>query len=112
LYDGLTTGGDNKVLSEETKQRINDAKKGVKRSEETKQRMKEARVGKVSPLKGRVSPLKGRKLPPRTDEHRAKLAETKLGEKNPNFGKDGTHLGTTWSEETRRKYNETVAARE
>lgn len=68
-----------KSFSEETRKKMGKARFGVPRSEETKQKMREH---------------------PKSEEHKKKLRETKLGEKNPMFGK---HL----SEETKQKIQET-----
>jgi hypothetical protein len=64
----LYRGG--KKLSEETKQKISEAKKGKKLSEETRQKMSEAQ--------------KGKKL---SEETRQKMSEAKKGDNNPNYGK-------------------------
>lgn len=102
----LRVGGDNRRLSEETKQRIREARigRGRTHSEETKQRMRlaakargpmsEETKQKIRESKqGKPSPTKGKQLRERTPEHLQRLSEAKTGKNNPNFGKPGTMLG-------------------
>ena len=69
-------------LSEETKRKMSEAKKGKHLSEETKRKISEVHKGK-----------------PKSEEWKRKQSESRKGEGNPNYGK---HL----SEETKRKLSE------
>jgi hypothetical protein len=48
---------------------------------------------------------------PKSEEHRRKISEAISGEKHPRFGKPGTRLGATTSNETRRKISKTLQGR-
>ena len=63
-----------KILSEETKRRMSEARRGKKLSEETKRKMSEAQKGNTN-AKGN----KGRKL---SEEHKRKISEAHKGKKN------------------------------
>lgn len=70
----MTDGGEgvvNKIVSNETKEKISKAKTGKVRSNKTKAKISEA-------LKGELSPMYGKKL---SDETRAKLSEVNKGKK-------------------------------
>ena len=72
----LTDGGDGCKgyhHTEETKQKISDAKKGKKQSEEARKKLSEANKGKHL-----------------TEETKKKLSEANKGEKNSNYGKHHT----------------------
>ena len=92
LYDtiapngyNLTDGGESGFkMSEESKQKLSEAKKGKKHSEETKQKMREAKKCGIS------------------EEHKQKMSEARKGEKNPMLGKK-------LSEETKQKMGKSVA---
>jgi group I intron endonuclease len=82
-------GGEKKVISEETRNKISNANKGKKRSEESKQKMSESRKGEKHYNYGK----------PLSEEHKKNLSQSKKGKKtkeeNPFFGK-------THTEETRK----------
>jgi group I intron endonuclease len=103
----LTTGGDNKLLSEETKSKISAAKLGKKRgpnkkqfSEETKSKMSSTRLGKIhsDETKYKVS-ISRRNMTNETrvkmskakqnmsEETKAKMSEAKLGKKRGPYKK-------------------------
>lgn len=48
---------------------------------------------------------------PKTAEHKKKLSESKMGNKNPNFGKPGINLGKQMSSETKQKLSISTSAR-
>ena len=54
----------------------------------------------------------GKKCAPFTAEHRANIAKSRTGEKNPNFGKPAWNRGITCPEETKQKISETLTGRE
>lgn len=76
---GFSTAG--MKLSEETKRKMSEAKKGIARNEETKQKLSEANKGKklTEEHKQKLSKAhKGKKL---TEEHVQKIAEANRGKK-------------------------------
>lgn len=75
--------------------------KGVKQSQETIQK-------RISKIKGRPSKNKGKKLGKRSLETRKRLSDSKMGSKNPNFGKPPVNKGIPRSEETRKKISEAL----
>jgi len=91
----LKEPGSNGKHSEETKQRIREAKKNV--SEQTRQKMREAKVGKAPWNKGlkgvSEGPRKGKTI---SEEHKKKISESK----------SGTRLGYKHSEEAKQKMRE------
>ena len=84
--------GSNGKMSEESKRKIGEAKKGKSRSEETKRKISEAGKGNKNTL--------GHKL---SEEHKRKLSEASRGNKN--------WLGHKHSEETKRKMSEAKKGR-
>ena len=74
-------------LSEETKQKISDARKGIKFSEETKQKMSEAQKGKKLSEKTKQKLSEAQKGIKFSEETKQKISEAKKGTKNPNYGK-------------------------
>lgn len=101
----LKSGGENNRHSEETKQKIREAKKGEKchmygthLSEETKKKLSKAHKGKklsdetkrkLSELnKGKNNPKYGKHL---SDETKEKIRNTKMGANNPCYGKTGAN---------------------
>lgn len=123
-------------LSEGTKQKMSDAKKGAKReqfSDEWLENMSIAQRGENNPMYGKThseeakrkisEKLRGRKPKPITEETRQKLREASSGENNWNYGKTTPAAvkqkiseslkgekngfhGKTHSEETKRKMKE------
>ena len=94
-------------ISDETKKKMSEARKGRTQSEETRKKISEAKKGRTSNRKGvtlsaetrkKMSEAKkGKKLKPFTEEHRRKLSETMKGR--------------IFSEETRRKLSEAAKRR-
>ena len=85
ILHNRTDGGDGvsgAIVSEETKRKQSEARKGKKLSDETKRKVSEANKGKTI-----------------SEETRRKISEALKGENNHNYGK-------TISEETRRKMGE------
>ena len=82
----------NMNMSEETRRKMSESNKGLKRSDESRRKMSEAHKGhivseetriKISEAnKGRTSPMKGRTL---SEEHRRKLSEALKGRKHEPF---------------------------
>jgi len=121
ILRNLTDGGDGTsgaVISEETRKKIGDARKGKKSpnygknhskearqrmsesskgktaSEETKQRMSEAQKGAKNPNYGKIA----------SEETKEKISKANKGKKNPNYGKIA-------SEETRQKMSKAIKGR-
>jgi len=99
-------GSSGAIISEETRRKQSEAKKGKSHSEETRRKCSEANKGK-SPSeetrrklseknKGENHPFYGKS---HSEKTRRKQSEAKKGEKHPNYGK-------SHSEETRRKQSE------
>ncbi len=84
-----------KIFSDETKRKISEAKKGVKRppfSKEWRMNIGKAHKGickgrKLSDeTKRKMSEaMKGKKRPPFTEEHKRKIGESKIGKRRPNM---------------------------
>lgn len=96
-----------KTLSDETKQKLSEAKKGEKshmfgkpKSEEIKQKLREANLGKTQSEETIQKRVKSNTGKIRTEETKQKMRETKLGEKNTRSKKvyryalDGTYIDT------------------
>jgi len=88
----MTDGGDGMsgfVFSEESKQKMSKAHKGVFPSEETRKKLSDSQKGRVfseeSKQKMSIS-QKGKVL---SEETKKKLSDSKRGEKHPNYGKRG-----------------------
>ena len=77
------------IISEETRKKLSEAKKGKSRSEETRRKISEANKGENHHFYGKSH----------SEETRRKLSEKNKGENHPNYGKSP-------SEETRRKLSE------
>lgn len=91
-------GGKNGLLSEETKKKMSDVRKGHKTSEETKRKISVKHKGKVysketlmkmsESRKGKSPGNKGKKM---TDEQRRKMSEAKKGKPSARLGKKYGH---------------------
>ena len=108
----LTSGGDNhKKLSEETRKKISEARKGKTFSVETRKKISEANKGKKHTAKTRQKMSETRKGQPCTDETRQKISQAKKGSTRTT-----EHLrklsekrkGSTLSAQTRRKISNTL----
>ena len=69
----ISNGGNSHIITDETRRRMSEAKKGVPKSEETKRRMSEARSGSKHWLYGKTTP----------DTTRAKISASLKGNRNP-----------------------------
>jgi group I intron endonuclease len=100
----LTTGGDNYVVSDLTKQRLSDSHKGqvpselcriktsqrfkgVLKSIETKEKMSKASKGKAKNYPAWNKGKSGYKTKPATEERKLKISLAQIGDKNHNYGK-------------------------
>ena len=109
LYDcispkgyNLTEGGEGHHLSEETKIKISNARKGIPRSEETKIKISNAQKGIPLSAETRLKmseAKKGVKRGPHSEEHKRKISES-------NKGKPSWNKGIPCSEETKIKISE------
>lgn len=80
---------------------------GKTHTEEARRRISEANKGRVQPLEEKarqIAAITGRKRKPFSEEWRAKMSESKRGEKNNRYGVE-------LSEETRRKIGEKIRGR-
>lgn len=97
----LVEGGIGHALTDEIKKKIALGRLGKKHSEESKQKMSETkranpRLRTIEERQRQSEKLKGRLL---SDEWKRKIAESKIGDKNPNW------RGKSVTEETRRKHS-------
>ena len=95
-----------KTLSEKTRKKMSESRKGKKLSEETRKKMSESRKGENNPMYGKTF----------SEETRKKMSKSRKGENNPMYGKRHSEetrkkmsealKGKTHSEETRKKMSE------
>lgn len=99
----LDTGGDNKTVSEATRQRLRDSHKGQKQPPCTPEKRERLRIAGASRVhsaatrakignagRGRPAWNKGRggyRASPASEERKRKISEAQRGDKNHNFGK-------------------------
>jgi hypothetical protein len=100
-------GSSGRIVSEETKKKLQDLSKGKTHSEETKQKMK----GRIPPNKGQpMSEEQKRKLSRShkgktlSEEHKQKLSDVNKGINHPFYGK-------THSEETKQRMSDAKKSR-
>lgn len=93
-YNCESGGNENKIVSDESKQKMSEAKKGNHLTEEQKRKMSEARKGENNPMWGKHF----------TKEQKRKMSESRKGENNPMYGK---HL----TEEHKSKLSEAMKGR-
>ena len=118
-YNLMEGGGATGKRSEETKQKMKEAKSGEKNhnygktlSEETKQKMSDARTGEKNPMYGKTGekhPMYGKE---HTEETKQKMSDALSGEKNPNYGKTGEKhpmYGKSLSDEHKQKISEVMS---
>lgn len=84
----ITSGGQNYVMAESTKEKLSAIFTGRKHSEETKKKMSKSHIGKKH-----------------AEEEKRKISEAQKGEKGNNYGKK-------MSEETKRKISESSKGKE
>ncbi len=96
--------------SDETIEKIRTANTGKTFSDATKEKMSHARTGlKDSDITKQRKSASARK--PKTKEHIDNIKKSKLGEKNPMFGKVGPNKGKKMSEEQKEKIRQTLLNR-
>lgn len=111
--DGMTLG---RCMSNETKKKISESRKGVKLSKRTKKKMSLAKCGRKMPdeVKKKISlALKGRKQPPMPDAVKKKISDTKKGKKvspetkkkmsESKIGGKNSFYGSSHSNETKKQ---------
>lgn len=77
----LTTGGEGKVLSEESKARISEANQGRKHSEDFRQSRRKNQTGKSHSEETKEKMSKVSTGKPKSDEHRFNISKSKTGTK-------------------------------
>jgi group I intron endonuclease len=113
-----------KNMSEETRRKIGDARRGSILSDETRRKMSEAKKGTTfSDESRRKMSEANKRRPPITDETRRKLSEAKKGKRRAPFSDEArqrmseaakrrvARIGIVMSDETRRKISETAKGR-
>ena len=101
-YNIESGGNRNKHLSDSTKKKLSDAKRGRRHSSETKQKMSESRMGENNNMYGRYH----------SEETKTKISNSKKGKPGhaaSNYQKERAriaNLGKNVSEETRKKISE------
>lgn len=96
----LTDGGSNGRLSEETKKKQSESAMGKPKSEEHKQKVRLANIGKKASDETKAKMSKSHTGKIVSDHMRMMCSITKLGDRNPSYGKSP-------SAETRQKQRET-----
>ena len=101
FYSGynMTTGGDtNVIISEETRKRLSEARKGKHPTEETRRKLSELRKGRTPWNKGKLGQIAWNKGKHPTEETRKRMSESHKGKKTWNCGKINVY-----SDEAKRK---------
>lgn len=102
----LNYGGGNRQMSEETKRKISEAKKGKRHSEETKRKLSELNVGKRLSEETKKNMSKAQKGRKHSEKTRKKIAETIRGSKCSEGTKrriSEANKGKRYSEATKKK---------
>ena len=98
-----------KHLSEDTRQKISQARKGKTFSDEHRKKISESKKGENNPnygKRGKGTPMYGKH---HTDETRNKISQANKGKNNPMYGKrgkDAPWYGKHLSDETRKKLSQ------
>lgn len=87
----LSSGGENKFISQDTKNKLSNSLKGKNKSVQMRNKLSKSRIGNNNPMFGKrgvLNPLCGI---PKTEEHKLKLSKSnkgkQSGENHPMFGK-------------------------
>lgn len=91
--------------------RIDETHRGKKRSDETKQKQREIRLGTKDSEETRLKKSEAAKKP-KSKEHAENIRLSKIGEKNPMFGKTSPNKGKKMSEEQKEKIRQTLLKRQ
>jgi group I intron endonuclease len=112
-YNIESGGNKNKIISQETRDKISKANKGKKGywlgkhlSDETKEKIRQANIGKKLSQETKDKLSKKSKGRFHTDETKEYLRSINIGENNPMYGKEPWNKGGEWSEEHKRKLSE------
>jgi hypothetical protein len=90
--------------------KIRSAHLGKKRSDETKKKLSESHLGKKDSIETRIKKSESARKT-KTQEHSDNIRKSKLGEKNPMFGKPSPNRGKKMSEEQKEKIRQSVKKR-
>lgn len=102
----LTTGGEYFEHTNETKQKISKAKKGIPLSAEHKKKLSEAKKGRKLTAK-QIEDLRRRMLGmKKSPQHCLNISLARRGEKNPMFGRKPWNTGIPVSEEHKKYLSE------
>lgn len=99
-----------KKRPKEVVERIAKANTGKKRSDETKRKLSKAHLGKKDSAETRLKKSNSAKKPKST-KHVENIRKSKLGNKNPMYGKPSPNKGRKMSEEQKEKIRQSVKKR-
>jgi hypothetical protein len=99
-----------KKRPKEVVERIAKANTGKKRSEETKRKLSESHLGKKDSEETKLKKSNSAKKP-KSVEHAENIRKSKLGEKNPMFGKPSPNRGKKMSDEQKEKIRQSIKKR-
>lgn len=99
-----------KKRSKEVVEKIAKANTGKTRSEETKRKLSESHLGKKDSEETKLKKSNSAKKP-KSAEHAENIRKSKLGDKNPMFGKPSPNKGKRMSEEQKEKIRQSIKKR-
>jgi hypothetical protein len=99
-----------KKRPKEVIEKISKANTGKKRSEETKRKLRESHLGKKDSKETKLKKSNSAKKP-KSVEHVENIRKSKLGNKNPMFGKPSPNRGKKMTDEQKEKIRQSVKKR-
>jgi hypothetical protein len=96
-----------RIRPEDEIEKIRNSNTGKKRSIETKKKLSESHLGKKDSDETKAKKSKSASKP-KSEEHRENIRLSKLGEKNPMFGKPSPNKGKSMSEEQKEKIRQSM----